>query len=92
MPGSTSDLLYERAAKLARDVPAPEAVADLLLLAAGDRAALERARNRYAGRLHGQPDDWEATAALRLLNRALAELKWTDPLDWKQRWARHRKP
>ena len=70
----------------------PANVTEMLHLAGEDRKALEEARNAVAGRLHDRPDDYQATAALRTLNRTIAELGWVDPYDWKVRWAQHRKP
>ena len=37
-------------------------------------------------------DDFEATAALRNLNRAIATVGWTNPYDWRVRWKQGRKP
>ncbi len=89
MPEDLYDAVAElTTAGLLRD----EQLAHVLQLAGGDRAALERARDRYAMHLHSRPDDFTATAALTLLNRALAECPLVEPLDWKQRWARGRKP
>ena len=42
--------------------------------------------------LHSHPDDWDATRALTLLNKALVEFGWKDPFDWKVRWSQRRKP
>lgn len=80
--------LVERAAELAdaanRD--GVDAGADQLIhAAAGNRAALEEARNVYARRLHASSADWTATGALRLLNRALTRFGWIDPYEWKHR-------
>ncbi len=95
MATTTIDVLVAKAAMLAQDSEGASqdgAVDSLVAAAGGDRAALEEARRRYALRLHGRSDDWEATAALNLLNRALSKLGPTDPFDWRERWARHRKP
>jgi hypothetical protein len=51
----------------------------------GDRAALERAQRDLVQRIHERSDDFEATAALGLVNRALAAVGWTDPYSWKHR-------
>ena len=64
----------------------------LQALVPGNRAALGEVRNRFASRLHGHSDDYAATAALSLLNRALATVPHDEPLDWKRRWAKGRKP
>jgi hypothetical protein len=95
MAATTSDVIYTKAAMLAQDTQGADqngAVQALISAAGDDRAALEEARRRYAIRLHGRSDDWEATAALNLLNRALAIVGTQDPFDWRERWARHRKP
>ena len=60
--------------------------------AGGVRAVLEAARDRVAEQVRRRVDDFEATAALRTLNRALAESPPTDPFDWQVRWERRRKP
>jgi hypothetical protein len=92
---TTADLIWKKAAELARpgNGSDPEAAVKELIEAAGhDRSALEEAQRHYAIRLHNRSDDWEATAALTLLNRALARVGWDDEFDWKKRWAQHRKP
>ncbi|HEX4864991.1 MAG TPA: hypothetical protein VFV02_13035 [Acidimicrobiales bacterium] len=86
------DALVERAATLATDGAGPEASASLAGLAGNDRLLVEAARDRAAARVRVHVDDWEATAALQLLNRVLADLPRTDPLDWQVRWKQHRKP
>ena len=71
----------------------PVAAADALIASVGpDRKALAGARDQVAQRLHRQNDDFEATAALTVLNRALSRVPIVDPLDWRVRWAKHRKP
>jgi len=60
--------------------------------AGGDRVVLEAARVGLATQVRRRVDDFEATAALRTLNRALAEMPPTDPFDWQVRWERRRKP
>jgi len=66
-------------------VDKPAAARRLIDAAGGDRQSLEEARNVYARRLHGHSDDWTATAALSLLNRALTDSGWIDPFDWSGR-------
>lgn len=73
-------------------LPRDEAVAEVLRLAGGDRDRIVTARDRCAAALHGRTDDFETTKVLTLLNRVLAEHGPHDPLDWKLRWARGRKP
>ena len=86
VPVSTLDALIELAAELGRPGADKEAGArQLITRAGGDRVALEEARNFYARRLHGRSDDWAATAALGLLNRALTDSGWVDPYEWKGR-------
>ena len=60
--------------------------------AGGDRAVLESARDRVAVQVRRRVDDFEATATLQALNRALSELPPTDRFDWQVRWERRRKP
>jgi sirohydrochlorin ferrochelatase len=60
-----------------------QAVKDLV--AAGDRSQLEKARAELVRRLSGRSDDFEATAALTVVNKALAGLGWDDPYNWKHR-------
>ncbi|HET9689655.1 MAG TPA: hypothetical protein VFP61_00775 [Acidimicrobiales bacterium] len=88
---STTDL-YAGVAELTTGLGPDEAAARLLELAGGDRRAIEAVRDRYARHLHGRADDFAATAALTICNRALAAERPADPLDWKRRWARGRKP
>ncbi len=54
------------------------------LVGAG-RPALEAARTALVQRIYLHSDDYEATAALRLVNKALAALGWEDPYNWKHR-------
>lgn len=67
-------------------------VEDIIDAAGRDRAVLEAARNRVAAQVRRRVDDFDATAALGALNRALSELPPTDPFDWQVRWERRRKP
>jgi hypothetical protein len=55
------------------------------LAAGGDKPALEEARDELVVRLRRSSDDYGATAALNLLNQALAEVGWRDPFNWKHR-------
>lgn len=91
MVGTTTliDTLCTRARELS---PGDASESELVVLTGDDRGALEAARNRVAYRLHGHPDDYTATAALTLLNRALVRYGWSERYDWKVRWAKHRKP
>ena len=91
---SVVDDVIARADKLARDgVTADAAGGELLEAAGGDRRAIEAARDRVAAKLRRRVDDFEATATLTFLNRALAGLPIDDPLDWKVRWTqRFRRP
>lgn len=79
-----TDPICVEARKLAGD-GGDDAARALVELAGTDRGALEAARNAFARRLHGHPDDYEATSALQLLNRALATYGWHDPYDWRGR-------
>ena len=86
------DVLIDRAASLAAEGSGAEASSALAQLAGNDRLLVETARDRSADRVRARVDDWKATAALQLLNRVLADLPRSDPLDWQVRWKQHRKP
>ena len=92
-PAAGPDALVERAYQLSRSGVTPEAADELIAAAGPARRDLEAARDRVATRVHARVDDFEATAALQLLNRALSRAPIHDPLDWKVRWTqRFRKP
>ncbi len=55
------------------------------MAAAGDRAGLLRLRAELVQRLHQRSDDHEATAQLTAVNRAIAEVGWESPYDWRHR-------
>jgi hypothetical protein len=64
-----------------------DAALDRLISLAGlDRTALVAARDAFARRLHAHSDDYEATGALRLLNRSLSKFSPPDPYDWHKRF------
>ncbi|HEX6392516.1 MAG TPA: hypothetical protein VFZ97_03685 [Acidimicrobiales bacterium] len=86
------DALIDEAAGLASDGVGPETSAALADIAGRDRRLVEAARDQAAVKVREGVDDWEATAALQLLNRVLADLPRHDPLDWQVRWKHHRKP
>jgi hypothetical protein len=86
------DNLIEGAASLAKDGIDEDSSRQLAELAGHDRRSLESARDQAAAQVRARVDDWEATAALRLLNRAIADLPPTDPFDWQIRWKQRRKP
>lgn len=91
MPTTTPDDIAAKAAELAKGDD-PDAAGRLIAEASGDRQVLESARDQVAAQVHKRVDDWGATTTLRLLNKALAEAPHHDPLDWRVRWAKHRKP
>jgi hypothetical protein len=85
--------IAERAAGLAKDGLGPDEVeADIESAAGGDRQLIEAARDEVAARIRAAVDDYDATATLTLLNRTLSQMPRHDPMDWRVRWARHRKP
>ena len=95
MSPTRSDDIVTRASEMAHDGRAtgPGAAESLMEAAGGDRNALVSARDQVAAHLHGNVDDFEATAALQVLNRALSNIPIIDPLDWKVRWGqRFRRP
>jgi hypothetical protein len=55
------------------------------LVAAGDQASLQRAQSELVQRVRERSDDFAATAALSLVNKALASVGWADPFSWKHR-------
>jgi 3-oxoacyl-[acyl-carrier-protein] synthase III len=55
------------------------------MVAAGDRGGLLRLRNELVQRLHERSDDHEASAQLMAANKALAEVGWESPYDWRHR-------
>jgi hypothetical protein len=92
--GPTPEALVARALEVATEGPQGQEGVDALIAAAGDdRLLLEAARDQMARRVRASVDDWDATAALTLLNRTLSLLPRHDPLDWRVRWTqRFRKP
>jgi len=54
-------------------------------LSGAGRDSLEQAQAELVQRIHLRSDDYEATAALSLVNKALAALGWEDPYYWKNR-------
>ena len=51
----------------------------------GGRHEHEKARSDLVRRISARTDDFEATAALSAVNRALAVLGWDDSYSWKHR-------
>ena len=84
----TRDPVAEEAVVLASTLTSgPEALEAAVqkLAAAGDREALALAQRDLVQRIQDRSDDFEATAALSLVNRALAAVGWSDPFSWKHR-------
>lgn len=48
-------------------------------------ADLSQARADLVARIFSRSDDFQATDALQLVNKALAEVGWSDPFSWKHR-------
>jgi hypothetical protein len=92
MAALTTDAIIQHAGALASNGDLNAAVDQLVAMAGPDRAAIESARDRVAAQLHRNVEDFQATAALTVLNRALARIPRNDPLDWRVRWSKHRKP
>ena len=90
----TPEALAARALELAKGGgQGREGVDALISAAGGERIPLEAARDQMAARVRAAVDDWDATAALTLLNRTLSLLPRHDPLDWRVRWTqRFRRP
>lgn len=82
------DVIAQQAIALAGSLgtgPSETEAAVTDLVAAGDRRALENARAVLVGRITGRSDDFEATGALSLVNKALAVTGHPDPFNWKHR-------
>lgn len=54
----------------------PQAAEELVRLSEGRREPLASARDHFVARLHSDSADYEATKALRLVNRALSRVGW----------------
>jgi hypothetical protein len=76
--------LAKQAVALATDGQSPEAAVQQLV-ASGDRVTLRQAQSDLVQLVHERSDDFAATAALGLVNKALAIAGWTDPFSWKHR-------
>ena len=92
MAALTTDTIIQQAGALASNGNLNDAVDQLVAVTGPDRTAIESARDRVAAQLHRNVEDFQATAALTVLNRALARIPRNDPLDWRVRWSKHRKP
>jgi hypothetical protein len=92
MPSTSPEAIVEQAADLSQENDQAAAAEKLIAMVGSDRTALEVARDQVAAHLHRRVDDFQATATLTLLNRAMAGIPVTDPLDWRVRWSKHRKP
>lgn len=80
--------LTEQALSLAGSLGGAQADQDQLaqqLATAGDRNDLETARQQLLARIYAHSDDFQATAALQLVNKALAKVGWHDQYSWKHR-------
>jgi serine protease inhibitor len=56
-----------------------------VLCTKADKTELEAARQQLLERIYSRSDDYAATRALQLVNRALARAGWHDPYNWKHR-------
>jgi hypothetical protein len=81
-----TDPLCQEALALHSSAEPDGGVGRLVERAGTDRSALVAARDAFVTRLHHHSDDYAATAALRLLNRALSAYGWQDPYDWHSRF------
>jgi hypothetical protein len=89
----TPETLAARALELAQAGQSGDGVDTLVAAAGRDRAVVEAARDVMASRVRAAVDDWDATAALTLLNRTLSAMPRHDPLDWRVLWyQRFRRP
>lgn len=93
LTGPGADALVSKAYELTASGATPAGWQELLSASGESRSDLEAARDLVAARVHARVDDFEATAALQLLNRAVSRAPIHDPLDWKVRWGqRFRRP
>lgn len=70
---------------------APDAVAELVGMAAGRRPPLEAAAHLLSARLHRRSDDFAATGALCSVNAALSRIGWEMPsIPERRRWTGRR--
>jgi len=92
MPPTTAEVIARRATAVAQDDASGPGLDELIALAGTDRSGVEAARDLVASRVQSRVDDWSATGALTLLNQALSRAPRTDPMDWRERWGRRRKP
>jgi hypothetical protein len=75
----------QRALELATGGDTEAAVLALVQLADGHKDTVEAARNRLVRHIHGNAGDWRASLAVGLCNKAIVEMGWTDPYDWRGR-------
>ncbi|HET9059196.1 MAG TPA: hypothetical protein VFN61_04690 [Acidimicrobiales bacterium] len=81
---STADQALSLAGSLGTSSQATEqAVA--ALAGSANVTELAQAREHLVARIYARSDDFAATAALQLVNKALAEVGWPDPFSWKHR-------
>lgn len=82
-----ADPVAERALTLASSAQPGEDTNPLVsqLADGADQSSLSQARQYLVGRIQLRTDDYQATAALSLVNKALARVGWRDPYSWKHR-------
>lgn len=81
---ATADEVFRRAPEFGRRPDRAQAVTEIVELA-GSQETLVAARDRYALQLHANSSDFEATAALNVLNPAVAAAGWDETFNWKRR-------
>lgn len=86
-----TDTIVEQATVLAAEPDRAAAITELIARAGHERSVLETARDDLAGRLHARSDDWDATAGLRLVVAALAQMGWQGTYAWGDRKKRFSK-
>ncbi len=90
LPPRAQDAADEAERMLAQGESDPEILARRM---GNDREALQQARDFFVSLVRAHADDFRATEALRLVNRAMSKTPIVDPLDWKPRWhQRFRRP
>ena len=85
MLSSTAQQAIALAEAVGQPGPPSTAEAARQLAEAADRHQLGAARTELVHRITASSDDFAASLALNLVNRALANKGWPDPFTWKHR-------
>jgi len=80
---AASNPISDRAMALAAGGDRATAVTELIGLAAEQALPLEEARDILVRRIRLRSDDYQATSGLSLINAALGQVGWADPMEWR---------